>query len=103
MTALPQLRATGTEGPTTVWHHDLPDWEWASQAQHAVLSITHALPREPWIELRTEAVAHFGYPARWLTHKCLGNPNKAHSQWHFTPRKLCGWSWTPHAMDSNEG
>ena len=39
-------------------------------------SIIAAQPPEPWIKLRAEAVARFKYPARGLTHKCPGHPNK---------------------------
>ena len=62
-----------------VWHRHPPDhrdWEWASQAQHGVLSITHAQPLQPWIELCVEAVAHFKSLARCITHKCPGHPSK---------------------------
>ena len=63
----------------TVWHRVPPGrhyWEWVSHARHAVLTVTPAQPPEPWIELRTEVVAHFTYPAPCLTHKCPGHPNK---------------------------
>ena len=79
VTTLPQLQATGIEGPTMMWHRDPPGcryWEWVSHARHVVLTITSAQPPEPWIELCAEAVAPFRYPARCLTHKCPGHPNK---------------------------
>ena len=62
-----------------VWHHSRPGspyWKWVARAQHVVLTITPTPPLEPWIELRTEAVALFKYPTRCLIHKCPGRPHR---------------------------
>ena len=78
--ALPQLQVADTEGPTMVWHRDPPGRhyrEWVSHARHVVLTITPAQPLKPWIQLRVETGALLRYPARCLTHKCLGHPNKS--------------------------
>ena len=39
-----------------------------------MLTVTPTKPPELWIELKEGAVALFRYPARCLTHKCLGEP-----------------------------
>ena len=86
---LPQLQASGTEGPTMVWHRTPPGdryWEWVSQARHMVLTATAAWPRQPWIELRTERVAHFKYLARCLTTSGWGTPTRDPCMWPSTPR-----------------
>ena len=62
-----------------VWHRTLPGeqyWEWVSWVRHTVLIITPTKPPEPCIELQAGVVALFRYPARCLTHKCPGHPNK---------------------------
>ena len=76
---LQHCQASGTEGPTMVWHRTPPGhqyWEWVSQARYTVITITAAQPPEPWIELRAEAVALFRHQARCLTHRRPGHPNK---------------------------
>ena len=76
MTTLRRLQTTSMEGPTMVWHRTLPGdqyWEWTSRERHMVLTIAVARPLEPWIEFYGRAL--FKYPARCLTHECLGHPN----------------------------
>ena len=61
------------------WVTTLPRLQAASRvarAQHAVLTITPTPPPEPWIELRTEAVAQLRYPTRCPAHKCQGHPHR---------------------------
>ena len=98
-TCMPLALASG-HSPTALgyWHrglhHQTPPgdryWEWVSQTWHIVLIITAAWPPEPWIELQAEAVAHFGYLAKVLTHKCPGHPNKGplYMALHALPSKL---------------
>ena len=58
-----------------------------------MLSGTHTLPPEPWIELHAEAVAHFRYPARCSTHKCPGHPHKGPLYMVWCAVVWCGVVW----------